>query len=923
VACLVLAGCSDDSKPADSRVDMRRDGAVDTLPVDGIKPCTLAIATINGRSVASITALTGEDDQSASKAGIQIDVDVTGAQLPDGEDVKLNVTGAATDLTVKAKSGHALFSGVTIGSELTTAALKAFSANCSGDSISLAVKPPPECTFIDPLNEATLGPQQDEDKGTATFEYKIKILTKNASGGKVTLKNSTPPDAVTVDANGLAEFDKQILNKGVTTLEAEVQLGTVKRSCTAKVTVITDAPLCKPHPFTPKPIAALDGSGKDALGKKQDANPATAEIETNLEVESDPGNDVSLFINDVFYKAVKSNGGVANFDLVKLPDSTTASPLVKISATCSQPVTGQTVKAAPSYLIVDSKAPDQVTTLSCAVTSNRKGDVSCSWTNVADAAGGTGVVVVRLGYGLDAALTATTWTTATKLTDLTPSGVGLAQTTPVIGLPLGHAYYFGVVVLDVAGNESVLGVQKDSPPSVAVDFKKKEYATQGTGWGSVLATGDFNCDGSTDLAVGDPGNASDTGIVRIYLGNANGFLANPEKAISGTVAGGRFGARLAALPSFDGEGADKCTDLAVLASHGDSKDARVFVYLGRKIFFDREDVTVGAGAERIYNLPATAAATERLGGGLASAGDFDGDGASDLLVSYLDTATDAASVLVLYGDKTLTLMGTGKSPVVQELPAAAGVQITGGKATESFGLSLGGGAQLDADAYADLLIGAKDASVSGTKRGAAYVVKGAARAATLPEVITLANARVVTIVGGSSNSAFGTALGYVGDVNKDGEREVAISDPGVSSGAGAVYLFNLKTPPASVSDAVGTVVNNVASAASDAFGAAVACAATLDPITGADLNGDGYPDLVAASTTAGATGVGAAYEIAGGGSPALETSKATYTFTGPAAAPSFAATVLFAKDVNGDGFVDVIIGDPQYSSGKGRFFLYY
>jgi hypothetical protein len=33
--------------------------------------------------------------------------------------------------------------------------------------------------------------------------------------------------------------------------------------------------------------------------------------------------------------------------------------------------------------------------------------------------------------------------------------------------------------------------------------------------------------------------------------------------------------------------------------------------------------------------------------------------------------------------------------------------------------------------------------------------------------------------------------------------------------------------------------------------------------------------------------------------------------------------VILAKDINGDGYVDLVIGDPQANGGKGRFFAYY
>ena len=54
----------------------------------------------------------------------------------------------------------------------------------------------------------------------------------------------------------------------------------------------------------------------------------------------------------------------------------------------------------------------------------------------------------------------------------------------------------------------------------------------------------------------------------------------------------------------------------------------------------------------------------------------------------------------------------------------------------------------------------------------------------------------------------------------------------------------------------------------------------------------------------------------------LATSTASYTFS-PAGTSSFGVTVVLAEDIDNDGHVDVIVGDPGHAAGVGRFFVFH
>lgn len=926
VLLLSLANCSDDTVPDPDKgvpdADIGVDGAPPDKGPDVDTTCVLTVAKINTKDASKVLTITAADDQDATTPGIQIDVTVTGTYLTDKTTVSLAVTDLAKALEEEAASKEAVFKAVNVSTTTKQLVLKASATGCKSHQLIFKVTPAPECSFVTPLDGASLGKNDDKNPNNFTFDYDIKVATVNATGGTVALTvDSTKIGTQTVGAAGLTQFANTVLPEGTgKVLEAELTVGGITRKCKATISVNLKGLTCKVT-FSKPPVDLTATLGKFGFGLAQDVNTSTTGLETDVIVTtSSNSTGVILTLDGSSSEKTTTTTGTATFSAFAIPDGDHS-----IEATCMETGTTNSGSSGKIKTLVDTAPPDTVDTqsMTLVVDDLRLGKVCLNWTSVGDNAKGSGMGTYDIRYRTDVAVTDLNWedtATVKAVTDLAAYPKGAYQKKCMLELPLGSTYYIAIKAMDKVKNSSK---KSSSFGSVVLDFTKQQRAgiSGAKAWGSVMASGDFNCDGYADLAVGDPGEGSNKeGVVYIYLGSKNGYLKSPEKVISGTVANAEFGSALVALTNFDKD-VNGCRDLAVLAAHGKSNKSAVYVYFGRKKLFDRDDVSAGKGADRVYSLGTPGAYTYLAG--LASAGDMDFDGLTDLAVTYVDgdLTNPKAEVWVIYGSKQAAITSTEK-PVAKSLPGAAGLWITGGKASESFGASVVGG-PITFDQYSDLLV-----TAPGQGTGAVYFVWGSKRAATLPEKIDVTSStRANLIAGGATNSSFGAAVAFVGDMDKDGLREFAVSDPSASSNTGMVYLFNVKKMPKSPSDAVATITHDITGAVGDGFGTALGNAGSFAS-TGADLTGDGLADLVVSTTTTGSGSDGSVYIIKGQKSlSGMVSSKAYYVFT-HSGATGFGSTVVLASDINGKGtkskgYVDLIVGDPLANSGTGQLFVYY
>jgi hypothetical protein len=266
-------------------------------------------------------------------------------------------------------------------------------------------------------------------------------------------------------------------------------------------------------------------------------------------------------------------------------------------------------------------------------------------------------------------------------------------------------------------------------------------------------------------------------------------------------------------------------------------------------------------------------------------GDWNGDGYSDLVVG----APGWAHAFVYFG---------GAAP-----DATADVTIVGGGDDMGLGESVAYAGDVNADGFADLLVGGS--SAGGT--GRVYLYLGSAAPDTVPDV---------SWTGEGSDAGLGAALGVGGDVNADGFADLVLGAPAGGAGTaghGSAYLHlggSRMDEAAELRFEEGGVEDRLGRAASMT-----------------DLNGDGFADVLLGAPgwdpTAGVVrSPGYIFAYFGSASP---DSAYDHMFVGDDPEDGY-GLALSTGDLNGDGWPDVLVRaaaeEAMYGDGPlGQVFL--
>jgi hypothetical protein len=320
-------------------------------------------------------------------------------------------------------------------------------------------------------------------------------------------------------------------------------------------------------------------------------------------------------------------------------------------------------------------------------------------------------------------------------------------------------------------------------------------AEDGDSFGGALATGDFDDDGFSDLAVGVPGQDGsffDVGAIDVLYGSATGLSGTGSQRFAeddvGAVAGDqdRFGAALIA-GDFDGDGVD---DLAIGIPNKEVSGEPLAGAVG--VLYGEPDTGLSSGSSQLITedeLPAGQAGQDALFGSALVAADFGMGAEDDLVVGApfdLDGSVSAGSASIVYGGATGLDTSTGTIFVSSAFSGSHPGP------TSSFGSTLAWGRLAGSD-LPDIVVGAAGEKES-KRRGAGAVYLLLGRAAGVSAVgarrITEADAGVPSTP--LRDEFFGTALA-VGNFGGTGDQDLAVDASGEWVGgleaAGAVFVI--------------------------------------------------------------------------------------------------------------------------------------
>jgi hypothetical protein len=395
---------------------------------------------------------------------------------------------------------------------------------------------------------------------------------------------------------------------------------------------------------------------------------------------------------------------------------------------------------------------------------------------------------------------------------------------------------------------------------------------------AVGTAGDVNGDGYADVIIGAPGfdgGELNEGRVFVYYGSATGLGGLPHWVAEGVQADAAFGHAVGTAGDVNGNGYSDIIVGAPGFDNGQTDEGRAYLFPGSSPVITDYQWSAEGGAP-----------SDEFGRAVATAGDVNGDGYSDVVVGApynSENGVEAGKVYIYYGGP----LGLSLTPAWTALGEAA---------YDGFGRVVGTAGDLNGDGYDDLVVGAP-----GREGGKVYIYYGSATG--LGAVGWTANGQYL-------RDEFGGTVSTAGDVNRDGYDDLVVGAAGYPNGNayGKVYLYH------GSSNGLGSTAawTTTGTSPGERFGGAVA--------TAGDVNADGFADVIIGVPLRNRV------HVYHGGPVGLAPGAANWTATGETGS-QFGYAVAMAGDVNGDGYSDIVIGAPLFSTSTladaGRAYVYY
>ncbi len=358
---------------------------------------------------------------------------------------------------------------------------------------------------------------------------------------------------------------------------------------------------------------------------------------------------------------------------------------------------------------------------------------------------------------------------------------------------------------------------------------------------TVGRAGDVDNDGFDDILVGawyDDGGATDAGAAYLLLGPVTGdiHLDDSDYIFTGATASDHAGTGLTTVGDWDGDGLG---DIAVGAYEEDTGASNA----GMTYLITGASISSGSLPSVAWARFSGERSDDQAGRDIAPAGDVDGDGQPDLLISAPpeDTGGNASGSVYL-------ILGPSTGGAVDLRYADA--QLYGEGDNHFAGRQVAGPGDMDGDGYDDIFIGADGEDSTASGNGAAYLWNGPVPSGTR----SLASADT-KFVGDTGLDYIGRSVASGGDINNDGTPDLVFGGSGddhgdTDAGAGFVVLGPISAGSVTKNDFYARLY---AESTDDKAGYAID--------GGFDFNGDGWDDVLVGvpGEDAGGTDAGAAY----------------------------------------------------------------